>query len=194
MLREDTNGDYIGSFAFEGRRCEYRVRGYGKPVLITASISPRHGSYAWRYIFECLAGTSFVYSLDIESMMKSGETRDHAYHSNLIEYFLREVIGVRTAILAGDREYAAVTAAVIEARALVDKVVFLCPDRAGRFRLRIAIVAGKGTEKEVAPALDRLHRISAGTSVCTRSRTRTGAIPGSKSPARICEDIMRLLT
>ncbi|CAJ37232.1 hypothetical protein [Methanocella arvoryzae] len=193
MLREDANGDYIGSFAFEGRRCEYRVRGYGKPLLITAGISPIYGSYAWRYLFECLAGTSFVYSLDIESMMKSDETRDHAYHSKLIEYFLREVIGIRTAILAGDQEYAAVTAAAIEARALVDKVIFLCPDRAGRFRLRIAIVAGKGTEKGVAPLLDRLHRISAGTAVCTRSRARRGVTSGSKSPARICEDIMRLL-
>lgn len=193
MLREDTNGDFIGCFAFEGRNYEYRVRGYGRPVLITASISPRYGSYAWRYIFECLAGTRFVYSLDVEGMIREGEKKGQGYHAKLVESFLRDIIGVRSTIISGDLEYAAAASAAVEARSLVDRIIFLCSAGAGGFRLRGAVVAGRGTEPAVVPALDRLRRTTAGAHVCTILRSGKSALPGGKSPARICEDLMELL-
>jgi hypothetical protein len=193
MLREDMNGDFVGDFAFDGRDYEYRVRGYGKPLLMTASISPRYGSYAWRYMFECLAGTRFVYSLDIEGMLiESGKTGPF-YYAKLIESFLREIIGVRSVILAGEREFAAVTVAAFEARALVDSMIYLCPGGAGRFRLRAPIIAMPATRKVGIQALSVLRKMTAGARFCKSRRSRTGALPGGKSPARICEDIMRLL-
>ncbi|WP_424359313.1 hypothetical protein [Methanocella sp. MCL-LM] len=193
MLREDTNGDFVGCFAFEGRNYEYRVRGYGRPVLITASISPRYGSYAWRYIFECLAGTRFVYSLDVEGMIRVGENTGPEHHAKLIEAFLREIIGVRSTIIAGEREYTDATSAALEARSLVDKVIFLCPGGAEGFRLRGPVVAGKGTGTAAVPALDRLRQTTAGSRICTVLRSGNSPLPGGKSPLRICEDLMKLL-
>lgn len=193
MLREDLNGDFVGKFAFEGRDYEYRVRGYGKPVLMTASISPRYGSYAWRYIFECLAGTRFIYSLDIEGMLiESGKTGPF-YYAKLIEYFLREIIGVRAVVLAGERDFAAATIAAFEARALVESIIYICPGGAGRYRLRGPVIAMPATKKVGILSLAELRKMTSRARFCKNRQPRPGALPGGKSPARMCDDIMRLL-
>jgi hypothetical protein len=193
MLREDPNGDFIGEYTFKGRAYQYRVRGYGKPVLITASMSPRSDSYTWRYLFECLAGTYFVYSLDIESLYRDAERVGSLHYAKLIEAFLRDVIGVRSSIVSGDKEYVAVRTAAFEARALVDRIVFLCPGGVGGYRLRGSIVARNISEIVGVPKPGKLRRMTEGSGVCNTRWLRSGAMPGDKSPIRICEDIMQLL-
>ena len=193
MLREDQNGDFVGEFSFDGRKYEYHLRGYGKPVVITASMSPRYGSYAWRYIFEYLAGAYFVYSLDIEGMIREEEDAGHSRFEKLIEYFIREIVGVRSSIVAGVREYAVARGAACEARALVDRIVFLCPGGVGGFRLQGSTIAETATKMIGVPALAELRKITTGARVCTDRMPHSRDLPGGKSPLRVCEDIMRLL-
>jgi hypothetical protein len=65
MLREDTLGGYVGEFAFRGSTIAYNVEGSGSPVPIARGLSTERGSYDLCYIFDCLAGTSLVYALDV---------------------------------------------------------------------------------------------------------------------------------
>ena len=193
MLREDPEGDYIGEFAYDGRDYEYRVRGYGKPVLITASISSRTGSYAWRYLFECLSGIYFVYSLDVESLYKTADEVGPLHYARLIEAFLREIVGARSSIVSGDIEYAAVAAAAREARALVKRVVFICPGGIGGYRLRGSTVAKDIAKLVGVPVPEKLRSMVQGPGPCTSRWLRAGAMPGDKSATRVCDDVMRLL-
>jgi hypothetical protein len=193
MLREDQNGDYIGVFGFQGRNYEYRLRGYGKPVVITASMSPRYGSYAWRYIFEYLAGAYFVYSLDIEGMMRETENTRLSRYEKLLENFIREIVGVRTSIISGGREFAVVRAAACEARAMMNRIVVLCPGGIGGFRLRGSTIAETTRKLVGVPARADLRDMTPGVQVCTDRMLHSSDFPGGKSPLRVCEEIMRLL-
>ncbi|HMK47646.1 MAG TPA: hypothetical protein VK436_13555 [Methanocella sp.] len=137
MLHEDWQGDFLGKFFFKGRGYEYRVRGYGKPVLITTSISSDYGSYEWRFIFECLAGTFQVYAADILGPDCQWRNLPHspAYYEGFVRTFLETVIGKRSSIISGPVDAPFALKASLEIPKLVDKVLIVSHD--GVWRINI---------------------------------------------------------
>lgn len=193
MLREAPNGDFIGEFAFKGRSYEYHVRGYGKPVLLTASLSSGESAYAWRYLFECLAGVAIIYSLDLESLVRRDAGLGQARGGELIEAFVRETMGLRSTIISGDREGVMALKAASEARALVDRIIVLSPRGIDSFRPGRFSIAGLAARSvDIMPLAEQLLKIP-GTGKSALRRLRSRGLPGGKTPIRVCEDIMRLL-
>lgn len=130
-LKEDILDGYIGSFNYKGSQFTYHVDGSGHPVLITRSLSARGGTYAWRYIFNCLAGTFKIYSLDVlgpEGYSGNKPRYGERYYVGLITSFIRDVIGGKTSIISGPEEAIYTLSASLEAPGHIDKTMLVYPE------------------------------------------------------------------
>ncbi|HTY91921.1 MAG TPA: hypothetical protein VMC84_12160 [Methanocella sp.] len=130
MLNADPLGGYTGIYDFNGEPITYHMEGEGSPVLMTMGLSARCGSYYWRHIFDCMAGTFKMYALDppgIEhekSRLKYGST----HYQRLIEGFLQSVIREKLSIISGPSTAQYVLKAAFEHPKLVDKILLISPD------------------------------------------------------------------
>jgi hypothetical protein len=211
MQREDPLGGHIDDFVFRSSTLTYHVEGSGSPVLITRGQSGEGDSYDWRYIFDCLAGTFRVYSLDVAGpggRMEYGR----AHYSGLIVAFIRQVIGRRTSIIASPVEARFVLLAAFHAPRQVDKVMLAFPKGPVLIRTRGTIgreavgsrlgipsieeITG-GTSWRLGGCGASLRRFAtgriAGMGGCNALFRRSGVPPGGIDPLRFCDDAIRFL-
>ncbi len=130
MLQPDPLGGHIGVFLHGGEELTYHVEGEGRPVLMTMGLSAAGGSYDWRYIFDCLAGTFRVYAIDLLGLASRRHSLPHGpdYYRKLIEGFLKVVIGKRSSIISGPVDAPYALKAAFERPTAVDKVLLVSPD------------------------------------------------------------------
>ncbi len=211
MLREDMLGGYVGEFSFKGSTIAYNVEGSGSPVLIARGLSAERGSYDWRYIFDCLAGAFLVYAFDVTGPGERSEF-GRSHYTNMIETFLREVIGKRTSIIASPVEAPFVLMAAFEAPRLVDRVMLAYPDGTVKIRTHGTISREAVQHKLGIPSIDEvtggrpwrlvgsgasLRRFATGRLTGNNGYTaffrRSGSPPGGIDPLRFCDEAMRFL-
>lgn len=212
MLREDMLGGEIGEFSFRGSTIAYNVEGGGSPVLIARGLSARRGSYDWRYIFDCLAGTFLVYALDITG---PGDRLEfgRSHYVEMIETFLRKVIAKRTSVISSPAEAPFVLMASFEAPRLVDKVMLAYPDGTVKIRTHGTISREAVQRKLGIPSIEEvtggwpwrlagrgasLRRFATGRLTGNNGYAalfrRSGSPPGGIDPLRFCDEAMRFLT
>ena len=211
MLREDPLGGHIGEFEFRGKALAYHVEGGGSPVLITHGLSGTVDSYDWRYIFDCLAGTFLVYSLDVtgpSERLEFGRT----HYSSLIESFVRKVIREKTSVIASPGEAPFVLMAAFQAPGMIDRVMLAYPDGAVLVRARGSIGREAVERRLGIPSVEELtggkswrlggcgasvRRFATGRIAsiggCNALFRRSGARPGGIDPLRLCDDAQRFL-
>jgi pimeloyl-ACP methyl ester carboxylesterase len=211
MLREDPLGGHIGDFPYRNSTVAYHVEGSGSPVLITHGQSGAGDSWDWRYIFDCLAGTSLVYGLDVTGSSPRLEF-GRSYYSGLIESFIREVIGRRTSIIASPVETPFVLLAAFQAPRHVDRVMLAFPEGAIMIRTHGTIGRDAVERRLGIPSIEEisggsswrlggcgasLRRFAtgriAGMSGCNAWFRRSGAQPGGIDPLRFCDYAIRFL-
>ncbi|HTX43093.1 MAG TPA: hypothetical protein VMC61_00090, partial [Methanocella sp.] len=134
MLENDPLGGYIGKFRYGKGGVTYHVEGEGSPVLMTMGLSAAGGSYDWRYIYDCLAGTFKVYAVDVLGLESRRHSLPHgpSYYQGLMEEFLEKVIGKRSSIISGPVEAPFALKASFERPKLVDRILMVSPDGARR--------------------------------------------------------------
>lgn len=211
MLREDMLGGYVGDFVFRGSTIAYNVEGSGSPVLIARGLSAERGSYDWRYIFDCLDGTFLVYALDVTGPGECFEF-GRLHYAEMIESFLRDVIGKRTSIIASPVEAPFVLLAAFEAPRLVDRVMLAYPEGTVKIRTHRTISREAVQRRLGIPSIDEvtggwpwqlacsgasLRRFATGRPAGNIGHTarfgRSGSPPGGIYPLRFCEQAMRFL-
>ncbi len=211
MLREDPLGGHIGDFEFRGQALTYHVDGWGEPVLITRGLSAANGSYDWRYIYDCIAGTFQVYALDLAGEGRRTEFCRHHYAA-LITTFVRRVVRRQASVIASPREAPFVLLAAFETPQLIDRVMLALPDGTVKVRPRGSIGRGAVERKLGIPSIDAVtggwpwRRMACGSSLRRYATGRTagqsdaivrfrrqGTPPGGIDPLRFCEDAMRFL-
>lgn len=130
MVRVDKLGGYIGNFRFGDEDIPYHVEGEGTPVLMTMGLSARGGSYDWRYIFECLAGTFKVYALDVIGLEreKPGIKHGSDHYRDLVGSFMTTIVREKMSVISGpvDAQYS--RKASFEHPGLIDKMLIVSPD------------------------------------------------------------------
>lgn len=168
MLQEDPMGGYLGTFEFEGRTLTYHVDGYGSPVLITNSLSAITGTYSWRYIFSCLAGTFRAYAFNVtgEGERNVGLEYGPDHYVKLIEHFLKNVIKQKTSIIAGplDAHYALL--ASFNNPKLVGKMVLVYPEGIRRVLPHVSI--GRAVSYRIT-GMPKIEDVKYGTTSSKRS-------------------------
>lgn len=130
MLKRDPLGGYMGIYEHDGEKIAYHVEGEGRPVLMTMGLSARGGSYDWRFIFDCLAGTFKVYALDVLGLEDEKPRLSYGtgHYQKLVEGFMESVVGERMSLISGpiDAQYA--LKAAFEHTSLVEKILIVSPD------------------------------------------------------------------
>jgi len=103
MHKADPLGGYTGTYGRDGEQIAYHVNGTGRPVLMTMGLSARGGSYDWRFIFDCLAGTFKVYALDLLGLEdnRPGLKYGASHYQKLIEGFMESVVGEKMSVISG---------------------------------------------------------------------------------------------
>jgi len=192
-LREDQQGDFLGSFAFEDRSYDYRVRGYGRPILITAGIFPKSNSYIWRYIYECLAGTYFVYSLDLEGLISEKKRYGTLHYAKLVESFIRSVIGTKVSIISGYQESMPVLKAAVDMPSLVRSVMILSPGGIDHLKVQRSIAKAVMDRYIRIPNDDLMSGPVDIGGFPKGFRRQRRFLPGGMSPLRVCEYVMQSL-
>src|SRR5208337_1396561 len=128
MFQDDTLNGQVGTFKYREKDIAYHVDGEGNPVLMTMGLSAKGGSYDWRYIFECLAGTFRVYALDVLGLENQNKlAHGPLYYEGIIGEFLGKVIGRRSSVIAGPLEAQYALNAAFEHPKLVDKLLIVGP-------------------------------------------------------------------
>lgn len=204
MLKEDLHGGFTGQFAFEGSQFSFNVEGYGKPVVLTGSFSSKTSPYAWRFIFECLAGAYFVYSLDLARITGQDAHRDGCC-SRLLLQFLKEIVGTEATIVSGRTEACSVVKTLRSSPEFARRAIILCPEgakvvRARRSKIVVSELSPVKVPKALTAGIGRVHELPGMISprrpdcgVCWRELAKSGALPAGKSPVRLCEDIIGFL-
>ena len=211
-LPDDPIGGKIGKFLFEGSELEYHVEGWGTPVLITKDISGRYGSYDWRYIFDCLAGTFIVYALGVIGTPGTRLAHGPRHYARLIEAFIREQVREKAPIITGPLEAAFALQAAFGAPRLVDRVIVVYPDSVARILTHGSLARDQVERALGIPRLEGLAgRRSARRPLCTRNARlfalgkaydcgyrlprfrRSGFPPGGMNALRFCDEAVRFL-
>jgi pimeloyl-ACP methyl ester carboxylesterase len=130
MLKKDPLGGCVGTYEHDGEEIAYHVEGEGSPVLMTMGLSARGGSYDWRFIFDCLAGTFKVYALDVLGLEdeKPWLSYGTSHYQKLIEGFMTSVVGEKMSIISGPVDAQFALKAAFEHTSLVEKILIVSPD------------------------------------------------------------------
>jgi len=142
MHKADPLGGYTGTYGRDGEQIAYHVNGTGRPVLMTMGLSARGGSYDWRFIFDCLAGTFKVYALDLLGLEdnRPGLKYGASHYQKLIEGFMESVVGEKMSVnLRARADAPFALKAAFEHAGLVDKLLIVSPDGVRRMATRDTI-------------------------------------------------------
>lgn len=130
MLKADPLGGYVGTYDHDGESITYHVEGEGRPVLMTMGLSARGGSYDWRFIFDCLAGTFKMYALDVLGLESDKPRLNYGpgHYRKLIEGFMTSVVRERMSVISGPVDARFALSAAFEHPGLMGKVLIVSPD------------------------------------------------------------------
>lgn len=108
----------------------YKVSGDGKPVLLIHDINECSSGIEWFYLEKKLAKTHKVYTIDLLGCGRSDKPKlvyNSFLYIQLIEDFIKDIVGEKTDIIAtGNSAAAAVMAAKIS-RELIDRIILINP-------------------------------------------------------------------
>ena len=117
-------------YSFKYGNIYYKVSGEGEPVLLIHDINECSSGMEWCYLEKKLAKTNTVYTIDLLGCGRSDKPK-LAYNSflyvQLINDFIKEVIGEPTNIIATGRSVAPVIMATKLQKELVNRIMLINP-------------------------------------------------------------------
>lgn len=126
LLKKD-DGKY---YSFKYGNIFYKVSGEGEPVLLIHDINECSSGIEWFYLEKRLSKTNKVYTIDLLGCGRSDKPK-LSYNSflyvQLINDFIKEVIGEPTNIIATGRSVAPVVMAAKLQEELVERIILINP-------------------------------------------------------------------
>ncbi|MDR2903310.1 MAG: alpha/beta fold hydrolase, partial [Clostridiales bacterium] len=134
------------AYAWKFGAVRYSVSGEGSPVLLIHGLYFGCGRHEWRNNIGALSRRYKVYALDLIGFgfsEKPGISYSPYLYSTLINDFIREVIGEKTAVAANSESAAFVLAAYTFAPEQYSKLLLISPTGVGNARRRAASAKDK---------------------------------------------------
>ena len=126
LLKKD-NGEY---YSFKYGNVFYKVSGEGKPVLLIHDINESSSSMEWYYLEKELSKTNKVYTIDLLGCGRSDKpklTYNSFLYVQLINDFIRDVIGEQTDIIATGKSVSPVIMSTKLREEAVDRIILINP-------------------------------------------------------------------
>ena len=126
LLKKD-NGEY---YSFKYGNVFYKVSGEGKPVLLIHDINESSSSMEWCYLEKELSKTNKVYTIDLLGCGRSDKpklTYNSFLYVQLINDFIRDVIGEQTDIIATGKSVSPVIMSTKLREEAVDRIILINP-------------------------------------------------------------------
>lgn len=126
LLKKD-NGEF---YSFKYGNVFYKVSGEGKPVLLIHDINESSSSMEWCYLEKELSKTNKVYTIDLLGCGRSDKpklTYNSFLYVQLINDFIRDVIGEQTDIIATGKSVSPVIMSTKLREEAVDRIILINP-------------------------------------------------------------------
>lgn len=117
-------------FPFKYGNVFYKVSGKGKPVLLIHDINETSSGIEWFYLEKKLAKTNKVYTIDLLGCGRSEKPKlvyNNFLYVQLINDFIKEVIGEPVNIIATGKSVAPVVMACKLCKDSIDQIIFINP-------------------------------------------------------------------
>ena len=126
LLKKD-NGEY---YPFKYGKVFYKVSGEGKPVLLIHDINESSSSMEWCYLEKELSKTNKVYTIDLLGCGRSNKPKlnyNSFLYVQLINDFIRDVIGEPTDIIATGKSVSPVIMSTKLREEAIDRIILINP-------------------------------------------------------------------
>ena len=126
LLKKD-NGEY---YPFKYGKVFYKVSGEGKPVLLIHDINESSSSMEWCYLEKELSKTNKVYTIDLLGCGRSDKPKlnyNSFLYVQLINDFIRDVIGEPTDIIATGKSVSPVIMSTKLREEAIDRIILINP-------------------------------------------------------------------
>ena len=126
LLKKD-NGEY---YSFKYGKVFYKVSGEGKPILLIHDINESSSSMEWCYLEKELSKTNKVYTIDLLGCGRSDKPKlnyNSFLYVQLINDFIRDVIGEPTDIIATGKSVSPVIMSTKLHEEAVDRIILINP-------------------------------------------------------------------
>ena len=126
LLKKD-NGEY---YSFKYGKVFYKVSGEGKPILLIHDINESSSSMEWCYLEEELSKTNKVYTIDLLGCGRSDKPKlnyNSFLYVQLINDFIRDIIGEPTDIIATGKSVSPVIMSTKLRKEAVDRIILINP-------------------------------------------------------------------
>ena len=126
LLKKD-NGEY---YSFKYGKVFYKVSGEGKPILLIHDINESSSSMEWCHLEKELSKTNKVYTIDLLGCGRSDKPKlnyNSFLYVQLINDFIRDVIGEPTDIIATGKSVSPVIMSTKLREEAVDRIILINP-------------------------------------------------------------------
>ena len=126
LLKKD-NGEY---YSFKYGKVFYKVSGEGKPILLIHDINESSSSMEWYHLEKELSKTNKVYTIDLLGCGRSDKPKlnyNSFLYVQLINDFIRDVIGKPTDIIATGKSVSPVIMSTKLREEAVDRIILINP-------------------------------------------------------------------
>ena len=126
LLKKD-NGEY---YFFKYGKVFYKVSGEGKPILLIHNINESSSSMEWCHLEKELSKTNKVYTIDLLGCGRSDKPKlnyNSFLYVQLINDFIRDVIGEPTDIIATGKSVSPVIMSTKLREEAVDRIILINP-------------------------------------------------------------------
>jgi len=125
-----SDGDDLLTYEWANGPVRYIKKGEGSPILLIHHIDPFASSYEWHSVISDLAKKHTVYALDLPGCghsVKEPVTYVAFYFVQMLEAFLRDVVGEKAVLVASGSSAAVASAAAAFDSSLIDRLVLVNP-------------------------------------------------------------------
>ena len=126
LLKKD-NGEY---YSFKYGKVFYKVSGEGKPILLIHDINESSSSMEWYHLEKELSKTNKVYTIDLLGCGRSDKPKlnyNSFLYVQLINDFIRDIIGEPTDIIATGKSVSPVIMSTKLREEAVDRIILINP-------------------------------------------------------------------
>ena len=126
LLKKD-NGEY---YSFKYGKVFYKVSGEGKPILLIHDINESSSSMEWCHLEKELSKTNKVYTIDLLGCGRSDKPKlnyNSFLYVQLINDFIRDIIGEPTDIIATGKSVSPVIISTKLREEAVDRIILINP-------------------------------------------------------------------
>lgn len=126
LLKKD-NGEY---YSFKYGKVFYKVSGEGKPILLIHDINESSSSMEWCHLEKELSKTNKVYTIDLLGCGRSDKPKlnyNSFLYVQLINDFIRDIIGEPTDIIATGKSVSPVIMSTKLREEAVDRIILINP-------------------------------------------------------------------